>query len=56
MITGQKFAMLEIKIAVTALVKNFVFLPVENYEPEVISQVSMKSANGICVKIKKREK
>ncbi|XP_044750329.1 uncharacterized protein LOC123310752 [Coccinella septempunctata] len=52
---GQKFAMFEIKVAVTQLVKHFQFLPADNYKPEIIAEISLKSSNGICVKLIKRE-
>ncbi|XP_045470623.1 probable cytochrome P450 4d14 [Harmonia axyridis] len=52
---GQRFAMLEIKVAVAELVRNFEFLPAPNYKPNVISEISLKSSNGICIRLKKRQ-
>jgi hypothetical protein len=45
--------MLELKSAIAKLVKNFEILP-GSQEPEVVIQLTLKSKNGIHVKLKRR--
>lgn len=53
-ITGQKFAMLEIKSALSKILRNFELLPVEGFEPVLLFEMILKSRDGIPVKLKKR--
>jgi len=47
--------MLELKSAIAKLVDNFEILP-GNQEPEVVIQLTLKSKNGIHVRLKRRLK
>ncbi|XP_017787233.1 PREDICTED: cytochrome P450 4d2-like [Nicrophorus vespilloides] len=51
---GQKFAMLELKTAISKVIENFELLPVPGYKPLLISKITLTSENGICVKLKPR--
>lgn len=52
---GQRFAMLELKCALSNLLRAFEFLPVEDYQPKLLQELILKTHNGIQVRIKKRE-
>nr|QZM07462.1 cytochrome P450 monooxygenase CYP4BN52 [Lasioderma serricorne] len=52
---GQKFAMLEMKSAISKLVRNFEFLPADPPIPlELTSETVLKSVTGIHLRIKER--
>ncbi|GAB0087039.1 Probable cytochrome P450 4s3 [Sergentomyia squamirostris] len=51
---GHKFAMIELKITVANILRQFQFLPVPNYEPSLTTDIVVKSGNGIQVRIRKR--
>uniref|UniRef100_A0A1I8PTX3 Cytochrome P450 n=1 Tax=Stomoxys calcitrans TaxID=35570 RepID=A0A1I8PTX3_STOCA len=51
---GQKFAMLELKSSLSALLRNFEFLPVEGFQPNPLAELVMKSGNGIRIRMKPR--
>ncbi|XP_037938141.1 probable cytochrome P450 4s3 isoform X2 [Teleopsis dalmanni] len=51
---GQKFAMLELKCSLSYLLRNFEFLPVENFKPNPLAELVMKSGNGIQIRMKPR--
>lgn len=52
---GQKFAMLEMKVVISKLVRNYKFLPCPGFKPVLIPDIVLKSDNGIRLKIVKRE-
>lgn len=49
-ISGQKFAMLELKVTLAALVRRFKILP-GNGEPQPCGDLILKSQNGLQVKL-----
>lgn len=54
---GMKFALVEMKLALVNLLKNFEFLPSENTPThlELIEGIVRHPKNGISLKFKKRE-
>lgn len=52
--TGQKFATLEIKLTVSNILRNYVLLPAEDYTPQLVNELILKSSNGIKLKLKNR--
>lgn len=50
---GQKFAMMEMKVAISEVVKNFIVLPSDN-EPELCADLILRSKNGVHVRFKPR--
>ncbi|XP_022919069.2 probable cytochrome P450 4s3 [Onthophagus taurus] len=52
---GQKFAIFEMKAIISRILRRFEILPVDGYEPIPVSNVVLGSANGIQIKLKKRE-
>ncbi|XP_030382361.1 probable cytochrome P450 4s3 [Scaptodrosophila lebanonensis] len=52
---GQKFALLELKCSLSALVRKFEFVTVEGYEPKPLAELVMKSGNGIQVRMYSRD-
>ncbi|CAB3256717.1 unnamed protein product [Arctia plantaginis] len=50
---GQKFAMMELKIAISEIVKNFIILP-SGIEPKSTAVLVLKSQNGVHVKLRPR--
>ncbi|XP_075040115.1 cytochrome P450 4B1-like [Mixophyes fleayi] len=52
---GQNFAMNEMKVATALLLKRFQIFPDPEKEPQIISQVVLKSVNGVHLYLKKRE-
>lgn len=51
---GQKFAMLELKCSLANILRNFEILPAENFKPQELAEVIIKSSNGIHVRLRKR--
>lgn len=50
---GQKFAMLEVKSAVSKILRHFELLPVGD-EPEVVSELVLRTKNGVQLGFKLR--
>ncbi|CAH0629049.1 unnamed protein product [Chrysodeixis includens] len=50
---GQKFAMMELKITISEIVKNFVILP-SDQTPVLTADLVLKSQNGVQVKLRPR--
>lgn len=50
---GQKFAMLEVKSAISKILRNFELLPVGD-EPEVVSELVLRTKNGVQLGLKPR--
>lgn len=48
--SGQKFAMMEMKIVLAAIVKNFKLISA-NMEPDLCSDLILRSENGVKVKL-----
>ncbi|XP_054730069.1 probable cytochrome P450 4s3 [Anastrepha obliqua] len=51
---GQKFAMLELKLALSSLLRSYEFLPVDNFKPNALAELVMKSGNGIQIRLRPR--
>ncbi|KAL9881199.1 cytochrome P450 4s3 [Glossina fuscipes fuscipes] len=51
---GQRFAMLELKCALSNLLRAFEFLPAEGFQPILLPAIVMKSENGIKVQLRLR--
>ncbi|PZC76747.1 hypothetical protein B5X24_HaOG200076 [Helicoverpa armigera] len=51
---GQKFAMLELKITISEIVKNFYILPASQ-EPELSADIVLRSKNGVHIKLMPRK-
>lgn len=51
---GQRFAMLELKCALSKLLRAFEYLPVPGFVPQVLPELVLKSGNGIQVQLRKR--
>ncbi|GAB0097244.1 Probable cytochrome P450 4s3 [Sergentomyia squamirostris] len=51
---GQKFAMIEMKVTLAKVLRHYEILPVSGYKPILSSFITLKSMNGIQVRIKKR--
>lgn len=49
-ISGQKFAMMELKVVISEIVKNFVLLPSE-IEPVLCADLTLRSETGVYVKL-----
>ncbi|KAJ8943364.1 hypothetical protein NQ318_002597 [Aromia moschata] len=53
---GQKFAMLEVKSAISKVLRNYELLPATpKHEPVLLPQAVLSSANGIRIKIRRRK-
>ncbi|KAL5276593.1 hypothetical protein ACFFRR_002047 [Megaselia abdita] len=51
---GQKFAMLELKCSLAKILRSFKILPVQDFKPQPLAELVMKSGNGVEVKLEKR--
>lgn len=51
---GQKFAMLELKCSLAKILRAFQILPVKGFQPQPLSELVIKSGNGVEVKLNKR--
>lgn len=51
---GQKFAMLELKATISKVLRNYRLLPVPGFEPVLVAESILKSANGIRIKLEER--
>jgi cytochrome P450 len=51
---GAAFAQQEALLILGTLTRNFVFTPVEGEVPEPVSRLTLRSANGIKLHIRKR--
>ncbi|KAI5641921.1 cytochrome p450 domain-containing protein [Phthorimaea operculella] len=51
---GQKFAMLEMKTTISAIVRNFKILPSDLPEPNVGMVIVLRSQNGVHIKLEER--
>lgn len=52
---GQKFAILEMKSTISKILRHYELLPVEDFEPALITDMTLKSSNGILIRLKERE-
>ncbi|XP_026746039.1 cytochrome P450 4d2-like [Trichoplusia ni] len=50
---GQKFAMMELKITISEIIKNFIILP-SDQTPELSADLVLRSQNGVNVKLRPR--
>ncbi|GAB0098949.1 Cytochrome P450 [Sergentomyia squamirostris] len=50
---GQKFAMIELKVTLSKILRHFKLIPVSEH-PSIAADLIIKSVNGIRVRIKKR--
>lgn len=54
--SGQKFAMLELKVTVAKVLRHFELLPaVPEHKPILLAQAILNSANGVCIQLKERK-
>lgn len=53
---GQRFAMLEMKTTIAKIVWNFIIERSPTYTPDMVSGITMKTKNGIEIKIASRKK
>lgn len=53
-ISGQKFAMLEMKSTISKVLRHYQLSVQENYEPIDVLELIIKSKNGVMLKIKDR--
>ncbi|XP_023951634.2 cytochrome P450 4d2 [Bicyclus anynana] len=53
---GQKFAMMELKVTVAGVIKNFIVLPAETEEPKLCAELILRSDIGVNIKLKPRNK
>ena len=51
---GAGFAMQEAALILSAVMKNYEVLPVSGFEPQVVGRLTVRSANGIQVMLKKK--
>lgn len=51
---GQRFAMLELKLALAKILRTFNVLPVDGFEPILVGRLVMCSLNGIQIRLSKR--
>lgn len=55
LISGQKFAMLEMKCTLAKILRNFELLPaIPEHKLVLAAETVLKSANGINIRLKKR--
>lgn len=52
---GQKFAMLELKLTLSSLLRSYEFLPVKDFIPNPLAELVMKSGNGIQIRMRPRK-
>lgn len=52
---GQKFAMLELKLSLSSLLRSYEFLPVKDFVPNPLAELVMKSGNGIQIRMRPRK-
>lgn len=52
---GQKFAMLEMKTAISKILRNFELSLAANFEPILVMGLTLKPENGILLKIESRK-
>lgn len=52
---GAAFALQEAVLIILCLLRDFEILPVENHEPQPIGRLTIRSANGVILKLKKRK-
>ncbi|KAF2895540.1 hypothetical protein ILUMI_10634 [Ignelater luminosus] len=52
---GQRFAMLEMKSAISKVLRNFELLEVPDHKPILASEAILKSANGLLIRLKDRK-
>ncbi|XP_039962352.1 probable cytochrome P450 4s3 isoform X1 [Bactrocera tryoni] len=52
---GQKFAMLELKLALSSLLRSYELLPVKDFVPNHLAELVMKSGNGIQIRMRPRK-
>ncbi|XP_068159952.1 LOW QUALITY PROTEIN: probable cytochrome P450 4s3 [Drosophila tropicalis] len=51
---GQKFAMLELKLTLSMLLRHYQLMPADNHQPNPLAELVMKSGNGIQLRMKPR--
>lgn len=51
---GQKFAMMELKIVLSMVLRNFEILPAVDFQPLQVPELVIKSSNGIRISLRKR--
>ncbi|XP_036319967.1 probable cytochrome P450 4s3 isoform X1 [Rhagoletis pomonella] len=51
---GQKFAMLELKLSLSSLLRSYEFLPAEGFKPKALAELVMKSGNGVQIRLRPR--
>ncbi|KAK7869019.1 hypothetical protein R5R35_003409 [Gryllus longicercus] len=51
---GRKYAMLSLKTVISKVIWNFRILPDETYEPQLLWGLTMRTANGMRIKLLKR--
>lgn len=56
MVTGQKFAMMEMKSIVSAILRNYKLLPVTNFDDLLFqADLVLRNSNPVYVKFTKRQ-
>lgn len=55
LLPGQKFAMLEMKIVISKLLRNFEIILPPGYEPELLAGLVLKPANGMMLELRTRK-
>lgn len=51
---GQKFAMLEMKSALSKALQSFVLEEAASFEPTIVAEIVLRSSNGMRIKMNKR--
>lgn len=51
---GQRFAMMELKLVMARLLQAFEFSVVDGFQVNIVPDLTMKSGNGIWVRLQKR--
>jgi len=52
---GAAFALQEAVLIILCLLRDFEILPVGNHEPQPIGRLTIRSANGVVLKLRKRK-